>query len=263
MTTATESVLEVSDLTLRFGNVTAFEHVSFTLARKEILAVIGPNGAGKSSLINALSRVYSPTGGSASFEGRDLLGGRVSQLAGRGVARTFQNLGLFGGLTVADNVMLGRHRLMRSGPIRAAAWFGTTRREEREHHAAALRALEFVGAGDVADTHVGTLSYGLQKRVELARALAMEPRLLLLDEPVAGMNRSERAQIAELVERIHVESPMSLLLVEHDMETVMRLADRVMVMDFGRVIAIGSPEEIQRDERVIRAYLGSDAEVTA
>ena len=251
-------MLQVSDLSLRFGSVTAFAGVSFDVARGELFAVIGPNGAGKTSLFNVLSRVYQPTGGSACFEGADLLRLPAWGLASVGFARTFQNLGLFGELTALDNVLIGRHHLMRAGAIRTGFWLGYARREERLHRAAAMEALSFTGLGDVAGDRVGTLPFGIRKRIEIARALAMEPKLMLLDEPVAGMSAGEREEITALVRRLHDERDLTLLLVEHDMNMVMRIAQRVLVLDFGQTIALGSPAEIQRDERVIRAYLGEE-----
>jgi branched-chain amino acid transport system ATP-binding protein len=250
--------LEVRDLALRFGSVTAFAGVSFDVARGELFAVIGPNGAGKTSLFNVLSRVYEPSGGTVRFEGIDLLRLRASGLAGVGFARTFQNLGLFGELTALENVLIGRHHLMRAGIVRTGVWLGPARREERRHRAAAMEALDFAGLADRAGDRVLTLPFGIRKRLEIARALAMEPRLMLLDEPVAGMSVDEREEVTALVRRLHEERDLTLLLVEHDMNMVMRIAERVLVLDFGETIAIGPPAEIQRDERVIRAYLGED-----
>ena len=252
------TMLEVRDLSLRFGSVTAFADVGFDVARGELFAVIGPNGAGKTSLFNVLSRVYQPTAGSVRFEGGDLLRLRAWGLAGAGVARTFQNLGLFGDLTALQNVLIGRHHLMRSGAVRTGLWLGHARREERLHRTAAMEALVFVGLGCHARAPVRTLPFGLRKRVEIARALAMEPKLMLLDEPVAGMSVSEREDITALVRRLHDERDLTLLLVEHDMNMVMQIAERVLVLDFGQPIALGAPATIQRDERVIRAYLGEE-----
>ena len=251
-------MLEVRDLTLRFGSITAFEDVSFDVGRGELFAVIGPNGAGKTSLFNVLSRVYQPSAGSVSFNGTDLLRLRASGLAGVGVARTFQNLGLFGDLTVLENMLIGRHHLMRSGSLRSGLWFGHTRNEERQHRAHAMDALEFVGLRDHTRTPVRILPFGIRKRIEIARALAMEPKLMLLDEPVAGMSLAERAQITSLVRRLHEERDLTLLLVEHDMNMVMQIAQRVLVLDFGQPIALGTPAQVQGDERVIRAYLGQE-----
>jgi branched-chain amino acid transport system ATP-binding protein len=254
-------LLSVRDLTLRFGAVTAFDAVSFDVAPGDLFAVIGPNGAGKSSLFNALSRVYEPSGGTVTFDGRDFLRLAPRRLARMGIARSFQNLGVFPALTVLENVMVGRHHLMRAGTLRGGLCLA--RGEERHHRAAALEALGFVDLRRLAGAPVQALPYGLQKRVELARCLAMEPRVMLLDEPVAGMTAAERTEITDLVARVHAERELTLLLVEHDMGMVMRVAQRILVMDFGEPIALGTPAEIQRDERVIRAYLGEELEVAA
>jgi branched-chain amino acid transport system ATP-binding protein len=249
-------LLEVRDLTLRFGAITAFADVSFDVEPGELFAVIGPNGAGKSSLFNALSRVYRPDAGSVHLDGRDLLALRTDQLARAGVARSFQNLGVIAHLTALENVLLGRHHLMRGGLLRGG--LGTGRDQERRHRAAALDALAFVGLERNAHAEVQLLPYGHRKRVELARCLAMEPSLMLLDEPVAGMTTAERAEIADLVRRLRGERDLTVLLVEHDMGMVMGIADRILVLDFGVPIALGTPAEIQADDRVIRAYLGEE-----
>jgi branched-chain amino acid transport system ATP-binding protein len=253
------TLLHVSDLELRFGEVTAFRDVSFDVGEGELMAVIGPNGAGKTSLFNVLSRVYRPTAGRMWMGKLDLLSLRASQLAAVGVARTFQNLGLFAHLSTLENVLIGRHHLMRAGPLRAGLWLGFAAREERDHRAKAMEALEFAGIAELASTPVQTLPYGVQKRVELARALTMEPELLMLDEPVAGMDAEERSEMTDLVRRVHGRG-VTVLLVEHDMGMVMQVAQRVLVLDYGRVIACGSPAEVQRDEQVIRAYLGQELE---
>jgi branched-chain amino acid transport system ATP-binding protein len=257
---AATPLLETDDLSLRFGAVTAFEGVSISVPQGELLAVIGPNGAGKTSLFNVLSRVYRPTRGQMRYRGRDMTTMRVRDLAGAGIARTLQNLGLFRNLTVLDNVLLGRHHLMRSGALRGGVWLGQARSEEGAHRAAAMDALEFCGIPEYAAHRITALPYGIQKRVELARALAMEPSLLLLDEPVAGMSAAERGEVTALVRRVHAERELGIVLVEHDMGMVMQVAQRVLVLDFGKVIAQGSPGEVQRDDRVIRAYLGEPLE---
>ena len=249
-------MLAVRDLTMRFGAICAFEDVSFDVGRGELLAVIGPNGAGKSSLFNVLSRVYTPQSGSVDLDGIDLLSLRTRWLAEFGVARSFQNLGVVGELTALENVLVGRDHLMRAGALRGG--LGLARAEEREHRAAARRALRIAGIEELADRLVGTLPYGDRKRVELARCVAMEPKLMLLDEPVAGMSAAERTAMTQLIARLHRDEGMTILLVEHDMGVVMQVADRVLVLDFGRPIAVGTPAEIQSDERVIRAYLGEE-----
>ena len=253
-------LLELEDLELRFGLLNAFTGVTASIDEGELFAVIGPNGAGKTSLFNVLSRIYRPTRGRMRFRGRDLSELRVSQLAGAGIARTLQNLGLFPTLTVLDNVLIGRHHLMRSGTLRGGVWWGFARGEERRHRQAAMEALDFAGVARFAHAHVGILPYGVRKRVELARALAMEPVLLLLDEPVAGMSAAERQEVTSLVRRIHRERGLAMVLVEHDMGMVMQVAERIMVLDFGRVIATGTPAEVQQNEAVIRAYLGEPLE---
>jgi branched-chain amino acid transport system ATP-binding protein len=255
------NLLTVRDLTLRFGAITAFEGVSFDVSSGELFAVIGPNGAGKSSLFNALSRVYEPDAGSVLLDGRDFLRVRRDRLAELGVARSFQNLGVFPHLTALENVLVGRHHLMRTGVVRGGLGLGS--REERRHRGAAMEALEFVGLADHAGIEVQLLPYGHRKRVELARCLAMEPTLMLLDEPVAGMNAGERAEITALVRRLRDERELTVVLVEHDMGMVMEVADRILVLDFGLPIAIGTPAQIQADERVIRAYLGEPFEEEA
>jgi branched-chain amino acid transport system ATP-binding protein len=254
-------MLEVLDLTLRFGAITAFAGVSFEVARGQLLAVIGPNGAGKSSLFNVLSRVYEPQSGSVRLAGQDLLALHRSELAACGVARSFQNLGLVGELTALENVLLGRDHLTRCGALRCG--LGLARNEERAHREIARHALATVGAQELAQREVRTLPYGDRKRVELARCVAMEPHLMLLDEPVAGMSAAERGDMTELIRRLHRDEGLTLVLVEHDMGMVMRVADRVLVLDFGRPIAIGTPAEVQHDERVIRAYLGEELAVGA
>ncbi|MEA2155136.1 MAG: branched-chain amino acid transport system ATP-binding protein [Solirubrobacteraceae bacterium] len=254
-------MLAVRDLSLRFGAICAFEDVSFDLAKGELLAVIGPNGAGKSSLFNVLSRVYRPQTGTVTLDGEDLLARRPRDLAACGVARSFQNLGVVGELTALENVLVGRDHLMRAGALRSG--LGLARAEERAQRDAARLALRIVGIEDLAGHVVATLPYGDRKRVELARCVAMEPKLMLLDEPVAGMSAAERAAMTTLLARLHRDEGITMLLVEHDMGVVMQIADRVLVLDFGRPIAEGPPAEIQRDDRVIRAYLGEGLAVSA
>ena len=251
------SALTVSDLCLRFGAVTALEDLSFDVDEGELFAVIGPNGAGKTSLFNVLSRIYRPTAGRVVGLGQDLMSLHAHDLARLGIARTFQNLGLFPFLSVLDNVMVGRAHLMNAGWVTAGLGLPGARREERVNRDAARDALRAVGLAVHADRPVGLLPYGVRKRVELARAIAMQPRLLLLDEPVAGMSRTERAEIAGIVRSIHRERGTTIVLVEHDMGIVMALAQRVLVLDFGRTIALGTPAEVQTNPHVISAYLGT------
>ena len=229
------------------------------MRRGELFAVIGPNGAGKSSLFNALSRVYEPDAGSVRLDGRDFLRLRRDRLAALGVARSFQNLGVFPHLTVLENVLVGRHHLMRRGIVRGGLGAGRRRGAPPPRPPRWRRSTSSAWRGH-RGTPVQLLPYGHRKRVELARCLAMEPRLMLLDEPVAGMNAAERAEITALVRRLREERDITVLLVEHDMGMVMNVADRILVLDFGVPIAIGTPAEIQCDERVIRAYLGEEFE---
>jgi branched-chain amino acid transport system ATP-binding protein len=256
---AAAPLLEVRGLTLRFGGVTALNGVDFDVHPDELFAVIGPNGAGKTSIFNCLSAVYRPQSGRIRLEGTDLVGIRPSRTAELGIGRTFQNLGLFGHLTVIDNLLLGRHHLMRTGFAAGALWWGRAKREELVHREAVEQIVDLLELTAFRRQPVGVLPYGVQKRIELGRALAMEPRILLLDEPVAGMNLEETEDMARFILEIRGRLHLSMVLVEHDMHMVMDLADRVMALDFGIPIATGTPAEIQADQRVIDAYLGGAA----
>ncbi len=249
-------LLDVKDVSLSFGGLDALKQVSYQVNEGELFAVIGPNGAGKTSIFNCLNAVYKPQMGSAKLGGVELLDLKPADTAELGIARTFQNLALFTNLSVIDNLMLGRHHLLRAGPISGPLWWGKAKREEEVQRRRCAEIADFLDLADHGSMPVGALPYGVQKRIEMGRALAMEPRLLLLDEPVAGMNQEETEETAHHILQIRRELGIATLLVEHQMDLVMDLADRVMVLDFGQVVAIGEPADIQRNERVHQVYLG-------
>lgn len=251
-----EEILRFTDVRLSFAGVRAIDGVSFTVGRQELFAVIGPNGAGKTSIFNVLSGVYRPQSGQVIFDGVNLVGRRPHQIAALGLARTFQNVELFANLTVLENLLLGRHHHIRYGPLAAVLWRGRARRAELAARAAVEEIVDFLELEQWRRMPVGLLPYGVQKRVELGRALAMEPKLLLLDEPVGGMNLEETEDMARYILDVREELGIPVVLVEHDMGLVMDLADRVLVVDFGQPVATGTPAEIQHHPDVIRAYLG-------
>lgn len=256
----TAPILEAENVEVTFGGIKAIQDVSFAVDREEFFAIIGPNGAGKTSMLNVLNCVYRPTKGDVRFEERSLLGMAPPQVAALGIARTFQNLALFDEVTVLDNVVFGRHRFMRSGVLSGGLWFGRARNEEKAARVDCLPLLELMGLMGIRDRTVRDLPYGVKKRIELARALAMKPKVLLLDEPVAGLNTSESVELAEWVVAAKRQLGLTVVMIEHDMALVRKYADRVLVLDFGRVITCERPEEAISDPRVVRAYVGGSGE---
>jgi len=249
-------ILDVNDISLAFGGVKALENVSFDVRAGEIRAIIGPNGAGKSSMLNVINGFYHPQDGEITYKGKTRKQMRSHEAAAQGIARTFQNIALFKGMTTLDNIMTGRNLKMRVNLFLQALHIGPARREEMEHRAFVERIIDFLEIQSIRKTPVGRLPYGLQKRVELGRALAAEPDLLLLDEPMAGMNTEEKEDMCRFILDVNDEFGTTIVLIEHDMSVVMDISDRVVVLDYGRKIADGSPDEVRANKQVIEAYLG-------
>jgi branched-chain amino acid transport system ATP-binding protein len=249
-------LLEIGNISLSFGGVQALTEVSFDIRKGEIRAIIGPNGAGKTSMLNVINGFYHPQEGTITYKGEVRRAMRPHRAAKQGIARTFQNVALFKGMTTLDNIMSGRNLKMRRNLIWQALYFGPARSEELEHREAVERIIDFLEIQAIRKTPVGRLPYGLQKRVELGRALAMEPDLLLLDEPMAGMNVEETEEMCRFIIDVNDHFGTTMALIEHDMSVVMDLSDRVVVLDYGRKLADGTPDEVRANQDVIDAYLG-------
>lgn len=250
------ALLEVKDLTIHFGGLVAVDHASFHVHQGEVVSIIGPNGAGKTTIFNLLTGLYVPSEGTINFEGTEIQGKRPQDIVNRGIARTFQNIKIFTDLRVIENIMIGSHIRTNYNVLDAVFRTSKYRREEQEKCATALEFLESMHFGDKADMYAGSLPYGDMRRLEILRAMASGAKLLLLDEPAAGMNPQESAELVQFIAKISKEDGYTVLMIEHDMNVVMNVADRIYVLDYGKMIANGLPEEIRTNPDVIRAYLG-------
>lgn len=251
-----DTILSFDNVSITFGAVTALTGVSFEVHEHEIVAIIGPNGAGKTTMLNVINGVYHPNEGKITYKGETRTRMRPHQAAVQGIARTFQNVALFKSMNTVDNIMTGRNLKMKSNILLQGLYWGPAQREEAEHREAVEKVIEFLEIGSVRKTVVGRLPFGLQKRVELGRALAAEPEILLLDEPMAGMNLEEKEDMCRFVLDLNEEFGTTIVLIEHDMSVVMDISDRVIVLDYGRKISEGTPDEVRSDQNVIDAYLG-------
>ena len=252
-----EVILDLQNISLRFGGVKALTNISFNVREHEVRAIIGPNGAGKSSMINVINGVYHPQEGKITFRGEERQKMEPHMAATQGIARTFQNIALFKGMSVLDNIMTGRITKMKSNFLQQAIYWGPAQKEELAHRRKVEEVIDFLEIQHIRETPVGRLPYGLQKRVELGRALAAEPSMLLLDEPMAGMNVEEKQDMCRFILDVNDHYGTTIVLIEHDMGVVMDISDRVVVLDYGKKIGDGTPDEVRSNEEVIRAYLGT------